>query len=135
MGLKLEKSMTELGITFKIRRNPHPPKNLKNNWILCKKIFLDCAIIWKFLTLIKKTYFFKKLDFETSGLKIPLASYSGKVTQQHRMVEGGKFNTLRQRFTRDAARIWNRSPEEIKNAKTLMGAKKEIKKFCKTLPI
>ena len=46
------------------------------------------------------------------------------------MVEGGKSIVLRQCFTRDAARIWNRSSEEIKNAKTLMGAKKEIKRFC-----
>ena len=34
-----------------------------------------------------------------------------------------------------AAKLWNNATDEIKNASTLRGAKREIKKFCKTLEI
>ena len=33
----------------------------------------------------------------------------------------------------DSARLWNRAPDEVKNAHTLGAAKKAIKKHCKTL--
>ena len=51
------------------------------------------------------------------------------------MEEGGKTKVLRQCFVRDAARVWNQAPMEIKKAATLMTAKKEIRKYCKTIPI
>ena len=38
-------------------------------------------------------------------------------------------------FIGDAARLWNKAPISIRNAKTLGTAKKEIKDFCKKLPI
>ena len=38
-------------------------------------------------------------------------------------------------FNIDYAKIWNRAPKEVQSATTLGGAKKAIKKFCKTLPI
>ena len=49
--------------------------------------------------------------------------------------EGGKTRALSQCFTRDAAKVWNQAPEAIKKSRTLQGAKKEIKAYCKTLPI
>lgn len=51
------------------------------------------------------------------------------------MVEGGKTLQAENSFTRDAGKLWNRAPAEIKRAKNLETAKKEIKKYCKTLPI
>ena len=51
------------------------------------------------------------------------------------MMEGGKTQVMCQSFTRDAGRIWNKAPDNVKKAKTLLEAKKQIKAFCKTLPI
>ena len=51
------------------------------------------------------------------------------------MMEGGKTNVMSHSFTRDAGRVWNRTPDSVKKAKTLKGAKREIKIYCKTLPI
>ena len=38
-------------------------------------------------------------------------------------------------FSRNAAKIWNMAPEELKNIKTKYSAKKAINEFCKTLPL
>ena len=38
-------------------------------------------------------------------------------------------------FNRDAARLWNSAPEQIKNVSTLNGAKKEIKIYCNTFTL
>ena len=35
----------------------------------------------------------------------------------------------------DATRLWNKAPNIIRNAKSIGIAKKEIKLFCKNLPI
>ena len=35
---------------------------------------------------------------------------------------------------RDAAKLWNNAPLNVKNAKTLYAAKKETLKYCQTLP-
>ena len=35
----------------------------------------------------------------------------------------------------DAAKVWNKAPEEVKKALTLAEAKRKIKSFCKLLPI
>ena len=51
------------------------------------------------------------------------------------MMEGGKMQVMSQSFTRDAGRIWNRAPDNVKKAKTLIDAKRQIRAFCKTLPI
>ena len=41
----------------------------------------------------------------------------------------------RESFSRNAAKIWNAAPENINNAKSINIAKKEIKKYCKSLPV
>ena len=38
-------------------------------------------------------------------------------------------------FSRNAAKLWNNAPINIKSAKRLSAAKIEIKKYCRTLPI
>ena len=42
--------------------------------------------------------------------------------------------TAQESFLRDAAKIWNNAPINVKNAKSLYLAKKEILKFVKTIP-
>ena len=50
-------------------------------------------------------------------------------------IEPGKSEIVQSSFMGDAIRLWNRAPRNIENAKTMCGAKKEIKKYCLTLPI
>ena len=38
-------------------------------------------------------------------------------------------------FNIDAARTWNNAPKEVQNAITLSIARREIRTFCKSLPI
>ena len=52
-----------------------------------------------------------------------------------KMMETGRTARSRASFFGDAPRIWNKAPIQITMAKSLAIAKKEIKKFCKTLPI
>ena len=51
------------------------------------------------------------------------------------MVEGGRYKTTQASFARDAGRVWNRAPKEIKEAKSLTAAKTQIRKYCKSIPI
>ena len=46
-----------------------------------------------------------------------------------------KLKITESSFNTDAARIWNTAPDEIRCATTLAAAKKEIKKYAKSLPI
>ena len=47
----------------------------------------------------------------------------------------GRSKIAESTFINDAAKIWNEAPLEIKNCKSLFTAKKEIKKYIKTLPL
>ena len=38
-------------------------------------------------------------------------------------------------FNIDAAKVWNMAPIDVQSATTICGAKRAIKKFCKSLPI
>ena len=57
-----------------------------------------------------------------------------RTNTRRELEEGGKSRALRECFSREAGKIWNRAPADIKEAKTLRGAKKAIRKFCKSLP-
>ena len=50
-------------------------------------------------------------------------------------VETGKTQKSRATFIGDATRLWNKAPKSILRAETMMKAKREIKKYCKTLPV
>ena len=52
-----------------------------------------------------------------------------------RMIETGRTLKSMTSFVGDAPRIWNKTPIQMTNAKTLPIAKKEIRKFCLTLRI
>ena len=52
-----------------------------------------------------------------------------------KMIETAKSTKSKASFCGDAPRIWNKAPLVITMAKSLSIAKKEIKKFCFTLPI
>ena len=52
-----------------------------------------------------------------------------------RAVETGKSHKAKSTFVGDATRLWNKAPPSVTNAGTLRIAKREIKLFCKQLPI
>ena len=47
--------------------------------------------------------------------------------------DSSKSKAASESISIDSARLWNCAPADIKNATTLSGAKREIKKFCKLL--
>ena len=49
--------------------------------------------------------------------------------------QDARSTAAKKSFSRNAAKFWNNAPLYIKNAKSIYSVKKEIKKFCKTLPI
>ena len=49
--------------------------------------------------------------------------------------EDGKSCAASESFTRNTAKVWNQAPISIKNSATLTIAKKQIKKYCKTMPV
>ena len=51
------------------------------------------------------------------------------------LLQSGLSNIASNTFIEDAKKIWNISPENIKSANTLATAKKEMKQFCKSIPI
>ena len=55
--------------------------------------------------------------------------------QTESLIVVGKSLKLQSTFYSDAARVWNKAPDAIKNSKTLHSAKSEIRKFIITLPI
>ena len=60
--------------------------------------------------------------------KFQVTSVTRLVTSSIRtMKEGGKTLAAQTSFVRDAGRIWNRAPSQIKEAATLAEAKREIK--------
>ena len=55
--------------------------------------------------------------------------------QKELLTEPGSSMKTKATFISDAARVWNRAPDSIKNCKSFYSAKVEIKKFIRTLPI
>ena len=51
------------------------------------------------------------------------------------VVEFGSSTHTINSFCGSASRLWNKAPENIKKAATLKTAKKEINKYCTSLPI
>ena len=55
--------------------------------------------------------------------------------QKEMLVVPGKSMKMKATFYSDAASLWNKAPEAIKESKSLLMVKKEIKKNVLTLPI
>ena len=75
---------------------------------------------------------------EMKPKKEPLGDTSTRqlrTTRRKEMREGGKTILAEKSFTRDAGKLWNVAPKEIKEANTIGAAKENIKQYCKLLPI
>ena len=51
------------------------------------------------------------------------------------LVEDGTTSLAQNTFYNDATKAWNLAPLDVKTCKTIWSAKKDIKKFMKTLPV
>ena len=60
---------------------------------------------------------------------------STRAVRVGKLLEQGRSNITSSTFTDDAVKAWNKTPEEIKNAKTFSVAKVHLKKIVKALPI
>ena len=54
---------------------------------------------------------------------------------QEKMETTGISNLSQNSFIEDSRRLWNLMPTQVKQARSIYMAKKEIKTFCKSLPI
>ena len=72
-----------------------------------------------------------KIKVKTSmeGVRSTRSVMSGSIVEQ------GKSTVCFETFKNDAARAWNKAPNEIKECKSLYSVKKCIRKFVSTLPI
>ena len=58
-----------------------------------------------------------------------------RATNRREMREGGRTTQAENKFARDAGRMWNKVPTEIKEAQSKGMAKRLIRTYCKGLPI
>ena len=65
------------------------------------------------------------------GLKLVWIMSQSRGVSDEKLIEPLTLNT----FIGNASRIWNKAPSALKASKSISIAKKEIKKFCETLPI
>ena len=79
--------------------------------------------------LIHKIHMESIFTFELSQLKV-------EFRRRHTLIKKSNFNShqLKSTFINDGVKIGNLAPMVVKNCTSLNGAKKEIKKFAKTLP-
>jgi 3-oxoacyl-ACP reductase-like protein len=89
---------------------------------------------------IKLTEMWKVEKVEQYPIKMELVAgcEEGRATrsgQELKYKETGRTKAGKQSFRGDAPKLWNKAPRSIKTAKTLYKAKREIKRYCKTLPI
>ena len=85
---------------------------------------------------VKLTEMWKASNFKNYPLNVKKMepAINGRVTRgvtEEKLIEPATLNT----FIGDATRLWNRAPGAIKDTKSISSAKKEIKKFCKSLPL
>ena len=91
---------------------------------------------------IKLTETWKSINIE--GCPIKLEPYKTNKTgteyelrpQTNRVFkDDARLLVSQSSFNIDAAKVWNKAPEEVKKAVTLAEAKRKIKSFCKSLLI
>ena len=85
---------------------------------------------------VKLTEMWKAVNYSNYPLNIEQLqpAENGRATRgvsDGKLSEPATLNT----FIGNATKLWNRAPTVIKNSKSISVAKKEIKAFCKTLPV
>ena len=60
---------------------------------------------------------------------------SVRPTTSRKFNQDAKSTAAKESFSRNATKLWNSAPQCIKTPKSLSAAKKEIIKYCSTLPI
>ena len=89
---------------------------------------------------IKLTELWKAVNTDNNPLKFKhqIAAENGResrtVSNKTLVLNKGSILTI-DSFKYDASKLWNNSPEDLKNTKSLYSAKLEIKKYCASLPM
>ena len=85
---------------------------------------------------IKLTEMWKSKNLDNYPLKpdIVLPTANGTITR-NATCEKFKINNTLNTFIGDATRLWNAAPNTVTDSKSIGLAKKNIKAFCKSLPI
>ena len=136
---------------LQLETNPNSTKQvlrvLDNSRIKDKRSI--CEMLRKFNMLsvnqtaaqIKLTEAWKSCRTENYPVKLRKTNAGNENPRQMRtgtrreLEEGGRNRIVAESFAREAGRLWNAAPNDIKIAKTIGAAKKAIAEFCKTLPI
>ena len=91
---------------------------------------------------IKLTEIWKAVNNEECPLKVvkmkdvlPERTLRSKQTSENNLQESGVSDLSKKSFINDGVKLWNRCPNNIKQSKSLISAKREIKKFVLNLPI
>ena len=63
------------------------------------------------------------------------AEHNNRSRAKNNLQEIGKSNVLQNSFSGDMPRVWNKAPVIVKQCKSRLMVKKEIKKYAKSLPI
>ena len=89
---------------------------------------------------VKITEMWKAANIQDYPLKIERKEIADEKMTTRSVTRGdlvvrGKTTQMSKSFIGSATRLWYNVPNEVKNAKSLITAKKNIKTFCKTLPI
>ena len=96
-------------------------------WFLSWTIFIQKKILLPFIC-IKWS---RLIDHSKNRQTCPFYKWFGT----SKLVKQGNSNLAKQTFKNDSARGWNKAPLSIKICSSIYSAKKEIKKFVKTLPV
>ena len=86
--------------------------------------------VWKSLNIVNYP-----IQLEPNNMTMNESSRVLRPTSVRLWNQDARSNAAKESFSRNAAKLWNAAPENIKNAKSLNMAKKEIKNHCKRLPI
>ena len=87
---------------------------------------------------IKLTELWKAVNTDNNPLKFKhqIAAENGResrtVSNKTLVLNKGSILTI-DSFKYDASKLWNNSPEDLKNTKSLYSAKLEIKKYCASI--
>ena len=119
--------------------NSHISERKNTATLLCNTGFLSVnqtaasiklTEVWKSINL--NDY---PIQLELNETRKPESDRVLRTSSCRRWNQDAKSKAEKESFSRNAAKLWNAAPNEIKNAKTLNAAKKVIKIHCKSLPL
>jgi hypothetical protein len=126
----LENKMLRMVTNSKLKDHKHTADLVKESGLLSiNQLNAQSKLLetWKALNINKYPIRFNKTPKNVHETRLS--------TDDQRLVVSAKTKRACATFIGDCPKVWNCSSSEVKNAKTLYGAKKAIKKYVQKLPI